>query len=114
MSAPALHVAVYRSDEMPEPLSLDLIEQVLEEVAGRIGMTRVGDPHIVLERGHMLAWQLIAESHIYLEEAHGRRILEIASCKPFDLDAPAEVLGRLLGGTWRHELVYPLGEASPP
>ena len=96
-----MHLVVDGFGASPEKLQdLDGIRRLLDELPGRIGMTKISEPHVLAYEGPkredwgISGFVIIAESHISVHTFpyRGYVNVDVFSCKEFD---PQRVLAEL-------------------
>jgi S-adenosylmethionine decarboxylase len=101
---------------MHEPVTKELMDSILRELPGRIGMKILAGPVVVAGQSNNPGWTgfvVIDKSHIAIHTfTEGSRIsIDVYSCQPFDVDEVEKFLNSKISLTRVNKRVVSRSEA---
>jgi S-adenosylmethionine decarboxylase len=101
---------------MHEPVTRELMDSILRELPGRIGMKILAGPVVVAGQSNNPGWTgfvVIDKSHIAIHTfTEGSRIsIDVYSCQPFDVDEVEKFLNSKISLTRVNKRVVSRSEA---
>jgi S-adenosylmethionine decarboxylase len=108
MFGPHLMLDLYGCDKK-KLLDVTLAHQILDELPGKLGMTKIMPPYVIpykgsdkpdgFDKGGISGVVIIAESHISMHSFVAQEYIniDIFSCKPFDVEKAIDYLTQAYG-----------------
>ncbi len=85
---------------LPDVPTARTLRKALAELVAVTGLHTICKPVVAVRNPRWDAFVMIAESHISLSGIGKRAWCSVFSCRAFDVEMMADILRRLLGGTW--------------
>ena len=83
--------------ETEQPLTVTKVERFLRHYPRFIGMQRITEPVVIVQRGGCCGIVIIAESHVSIHSRERKVMVDVFSCVGLDVSAATKGLVRLLG-----------------